>query len=130
QSHHARAGRGIVDQQSVNMVLLGRGPPCPLSDRDKISAGTGEIEDRPGCEIIIEHDVGLAQPRGTLEREELGVAGAGRDETDKTAHRSTAIRWKNVPVACPRREPVSAMTAPVASCTTASGVSGCARIVE
>src|SRR5581483_5239361 len=101
-----------------------------LPHRDEVGAGPRQIEDRTGGEIVIEHDIGLAQPRRALEREQLGVARSGGDEGDKAAHRSSAIRWKNVPVARPRREPVSAMTAPVASCTTASGVSGWARIVE
>src|ERR1700752_3579400 len=112
------------------MVLLGRGPSCPLSHRHKIGAGPGEIEDRAGCEVVIKHDVRLTQPCSAFEREKLGIAGSSGDEGDKTAHRSSAIRWKNVPVAWPRQEPVSAMTEPVASCTTASAVSGCARIVE
>ena len=71
QPHHTDASRGIVDQQAVDVVLLGRGPPCPLPDRDEIGAGPGQIEDRTGGEVVIEHDVGIAQPRGTFEREKL-----------------------------------------------------------
>ena len=130
QPHHPHTGRGIVDQQPADMVLPRRQPAGALADRDEIGAGAREIEDRTRGEVVIEHDVGLAQPRGPLHGQEVGIAGTGRDEGDETAHRSSAIRWKNVPVAWPRRDPVSATTVPVASRTTASGVSGCEMIVE
>ena len=80
------------------MLLPGRGAPGALADRDQIGAGAGKIEDRAGGEIVIEHDIGVAQPRGSFQRQEFGIAGTGRNEGDKTAHRSSAIRWKNVPV--------------------------------
>jgi len=130
QANHPNAGRRIVDQQPVNVVLLGRRTASSFAHRDEIGAGPGEIENRTGREVVVENDVRLPQPRGALQREQLGIAGAGRDEGNKAAHRSSAIKWKNVPVTRPRCEPVSAMTAPVASCTIASGVSGWARMVE
>jgi len=128
QSHHGRAGRGIVDQQPADMLLLGRGPPGPLSDRDKSRAFTGVTQNGARSEIVIEHDVGGAQTRLRLERQEFGIARPGRDKAHESAHVASAIRWKNVPVTRPRYEPVSATPAPFASQTVASGASGCARI--
>lgn len=114
----------------LTCCCLVEGATGALANRDEVGAGASKIEDRAGGQIVIEHNVGLAQPRGSFQRQQLGIAGTCGNEGHEPAHRSSAIKWKKVPEVLSRREPVSATTAPVASRTTASGASGWARIVE
>src|SRR5262249_23325949 len=123
---HIGTRRGIVDQQAADMFLPRRRPAGTFADGDESRALARMVEDRSRREVGVEHDVGGAQARSGLQRQQIGIAGTRRDKGHEAAHASSAIKWKNVPVTWPRRDPVSATSAPLASRTAASGGSGCA----
>jgi hypothetical protein len=76
-----------------------------------------------------EDEIGPGHRAPGLRGQVVRVAGADADQR-QVDHVAAPIRWKNVPVTMPRREPVSGRSAPLASSTRASGSSRCSTIVE
>jgi len=81
------------------MLLPGRLASRTLADRHQVGPLVCVIQDRARGKVVIQHDVGRAQARCRLQRQEFRIARTGRDKGDEAAHLSSAIRWKNVPVA-------------------------------
>src|SRR5216683_1359802 len=113
-----------------------------LADRDQFGVGTGERQNFVTGKIIVEDDVGGAQPLHRAQRQQIDVARTAADQGDAAERRrvgrygvgrrhgrlssATSTMWKKLPVTRPRRPPVSAVGTPAASRISASGWSGCA----
>ncbi len=59
------------------MFLFGRWAAGPLADADEMSTLSGMAEDRAGRQIVVQDDIGAAQPGGSLERQKLGITRTG-----------------------------------------------------
>ncbi len=131
QPHHPRPGRGIVDQQPADMVLLRRGAPGAFADGHKVRAGPRKIEDRPDERSSNSTASADFRRFTALTVNSSGSPGPEPDERDEA--RSCPLRdqvEERARNAAAPAIPVSGTAAPSASTTRASGASGCSRMVE
>ena len=73
---------GKADEGGLDIGLRAAKAAAFFTDEDFFRIGPGEGEDGGGDEVIVDDGVGFADEAVSLEREQLGVAGAGADEGD------------------------------------------------
>src|ERR1700690_2740145 len=79
-------------QPHKGLVDLALGPaelPALLSREHALAIRPGHVEEPGGDQVVVHHDIRLAQHPAGLEREELGIPGPGSDKVhDAGAHMS------------------------------------------
>ncbi len=68
------------------MILLGRGPPRPLSHPDQVRPRPCQRQDRARGQVVEQHRIRLPQRLHRLDGQKLRVARSGRDERDEAGH--------------------------------------------
>ncbi len=71
-----------ADQQRVDLRLRHRMASRLFADADPCGSGRDQGEDRGRDEPVVDDDVGLVQKSARLDRQQIGIAGAGPDEID------------------------------------------------
>ena len=90
QAHHRLAGAHAADQLGVDLVLRPAGVAFALADRDELGVAARARQHRRRHEVVVQDGVGLAQELRGLERQKIGIAGAGADDMGDAHRRQPA----------------------------------------
>ena len=96
QPHDPVAAARLANHQPIDRVLANRRTAGALADeeppRPRRKAQRLGLDER-----VVEHEVGLREARDRLQRQQLGIAGAGADERNAAAHfTSSSVRLCHV----------------------------------
>ena len=80
EPHHPLAGERPLDDDPVDLLLLGRAAARQLGDVDQLDVGGQLAEQLARGQPVGDHDVGLHQRLAAGDRDQLGVARAAADQ--------------------------------------------------
>ena len=79
QSNHSMAAAGLANHQSIDRLLRDRRPARALSDKES-PRPRRKLQRLRIDQRVVEHKIRSSQPLDRLERQKLGIAGAGANE--------------------------------------------------
>ena len=82
EPHHAPARAGQADQQRTDLGLRHDVVATLLAGIDALGVHRNEVEHLGGDQVVVDHDIGLAEHAHRAQRQQLGVARASADQID------------------------------------------------
>ena len=80
ETDDALAGAGMRDQQLEDLVEGAPAVTSPVADADALGVRTGEVEQPPVEQVVVEDDVGFPQVLSAAQGEQSGITRTGADE--------------------------------------------------
>ena len=117
EPHHPLAGQRALDDQPVDLLLLGRAAARQLGDVDQLDVGGQLAEQLARREPVGDDDVGLHQRLAAGDRDQLGVAGPAADQH----HARHAVPLVPARRSCPRAGPPGSRRVPRRSAAGRAG---------